>query len=253
MARVGVQISSVRKYLQTPEDVLESFRKVSKIGYRTIQIQWISSDVPAGFINDALKETQLNCIGTQDYYDEVIPNLDEIIKMNDLWGGTYICVSGIPERFHSLQGCMSFAAELNKIAKQLEHAGKILIFHPRHQEFTRYDGQIALDILLENTEDNFQPLLDIYHIKKAGYDPAEWIYKVKGRMDMVHFKDMAEAADGKEVLMPVGQGILDWEDIFRACMQTGVKYCFAEQETSHKDPFECLEDSYKFITAHGIK
>lgn len=253
MTRIGVQISSVRKYLQTPEDVMESFRKVSKIGYKAIQIQWISSDVPAGFINEALKETQLNCIGTQDYYDEVTSNLDEIIKMNDLWGGTYICVSGIPERFHSFQGCMSFAAELTQIAKRLEEAGKILIFHPRHQEFMSYGGKVALEILLENTTDNCQVELDLYHVKKAGFDPVDWIYKVKGRMDLVHFKDMAVAPDGKEVLTPVGQGIIKWEDIFQACMQTGVRYCFAEQESWQKDPFECLKDSYDFITAHGIK
>lgn len=52
MLKLGVQISSVRKYLQTPEDVLESFRKVHKIGYNAVQIQWISPDVSNEFIND---------------------------------------------------------------------------------------------------------------------------------------------------------------------------------------------------------
>ena len=76
MTQVGIQISSVREYLQTPQDVLASFRKVSEIGYRIIQIQWISPDVPMDFIRDALEETQLYCVGTQDYYDLVVPHLD---------------------------------------------------------------------------------------------------------------------------------------------------------------------------------
>ncbi|MFW6270706.1 MAG: sugar phosphate isomerase/epimerase family protein [Bacillota bacterium] len=253
MTKLGIQISSVRKYLQTPEDVLESFRKMSIIGYKAIQIQWISPDVSMGFINDALKETKLNCIGTQDYYDRVIPNLDEIIKMNNLWGGTYICVSGIPERFQSFQGCMSLAAELNKITKRLEKEGKILCFHPRSQEFERYDGQIALDILLENTVDTFQVCLDVFHVQKAGYDPINWLKKLNGRVDLVHFKDMAANPSDKQDLTPIGQGTLNWEDIFKTCKQTGVKYGFAEQERWEKDPFKCFEESYKFITKYGIK
>jgi hypothetical protein len=31
--KIGIQISSVKKYLQTPADVLESFKKCAEIGY----------------------------------------------------------------------------------------------------------------------------------------------------------------------------------------------------------------------------
>jgi len=253
MTKLGIQISSVRKYLQTPEDVLESFRKVSKIGYKTIQIQWISPSVPVSFIDDALKETQLDCIGTQDYYDEVIGNLDEIIKMNNLWDGKYICVSGIPERYHSYEGCMSFTAELDQVTKRLASSGKILTFHPRCQDFMQFNGHNSVELLLENTSNDFQIVLDVYHIINAGLNPIDWVHKFKGRMDIIHFKDKIITSEGKEVLVPVGQGSTSWKDIFRACEQTGIKYAFAEQESWLKDPFECLEDSYKFITSHDIK
>lgn len=53
MTKLGIQISSVKDYLQTPEEVLESFRKVSDIGYETIQIQWINPEVPIEFIQAA--------------------------------------------------------------------------------------------------------------------------------------------------------------------------------------------------------
>lgn len=253
MTKLGIQISSVRKYLQTPEDVLESFRKVSKMGYDTIQIQWISPDVSMEFINDTLKETGMNCIGTQDTYDEVVPKLDEVIKMNDLWGGKYICVSGIPERYHSYEGCMEFIAELNDITKRLKDQGKILTFHPRIQDIMVFNGKNTLDLILENTSKDFQFTIDMYHLLKAGFDGPEWIRKVKGRMDLIHFKDYLINEKGEIVLMPVGQGVTNWKEIFDACIETGVEYAFAEQETAHKDHFECLEESYKYITANGIK
>ncbi len=253
MTRLGIQVSSVREYLQTPEDVLESFKKVSEIGYKIIQIQWISPQVPMEFIKDALEEEHLDCIGTQDYTDQVLTNLDDVIKMNELWGGSYICVSGIPERYHSSEGCIAFAAELREVAKRLKDIGKILTFHPRSQEYARYGDKIALDILLDNVVDNFQIVLDIYHVHKAGCDPVEWIHKLKGRMDSVHFKDKIILADKTEQLTPVGQGVLPWEAIFQACKDAGVRYAFAEQETWQKDPFECLKESYEYITAHGIR
>jgi len=252
MTRIGIQISSVRKYLQTPQDVLDSFRKVSASGYRFIQIQWIAPEVPAEFIHDALKETHLECIGTQDYFDVVVPQLDEVVAQNDLWGGQYVCVSGIPERYHSYEGCLAFARELDQLALRLEGQGKILNFHPRAADVLAFDGKNSLEVILEHTHAPFQYLLDVYHLVKAGFDAVDWIHRVQGRNDLIHFKDFRRNPDGSEVLVPVGQGCIDWEPIFRACIETGVKYAFAEQESWLKDPFECLGECYTYITGHGI-
>jgi sugar phosphate isomerase/epimerase len=250
LTNIGIQISSVRKYLQTPQDVLASFRKVSQIGYRFIQIQWISPAVPAEFIREALQETRLTCIGTQDYYVEVIPHLDEVIAMNDLWGSRNICVSGIPQPYQTFEGCLAFTKELNQYAARLESAGKLLSFHPRASDFFQFDGSNSFDIIRENTQIQF--VSDIYQIFKAGLDPVAWLYKVKGRNDLVHFKDGIRYPDGSETLMPVGQGDIAWEPVMQACIDTAVQYAFAEQESWQKDPFECLQESYEYIVRHGI-
>lgn len=253
MTKIGFQISSIKKYLQTPEDVLTSFKKVSAIGYKVIQIQWINPEIPVAFIHDALKETGLKCIGTQDHYDVVVAHLDEVIAMNDLWGGTYITVSGIPERYHSYEGCLQFAEELDKLSQYLETKGKILNFHPRLSDIFHYEKQNSLEIIFENTRNECQFLLDIYQIIHGGLDPVEWIHKVEGRNDLIHFKDGMETEDGKQVLMPVGHGSISWEKIFTTTIETGVKYAFAEQETFEKEPFQCLQESYDYLVAHKIK
>lgn len=253
MTKLGIQISSVKAYLQTPEDVLASFRKVSEIGYKAIQIQWINPEVPMEFIHAALQETNLECIGTQDYYDVVIAHLEEVIDMNDLWGGTYITVSGLPERYQSYEGCLEYAKELNKLSEYLETRGKILNFHPRLMDVFQYGAKNSLEIIFENTRREFQLLLDIYHIIHAGLDPVEWINKVKGRNDLIHFKDGYEEPKGNHVLMPVGQGLTHWKPIFEATIETGVKYAFAEQETFQSEPFQCLKDSYDYLVANDFK
>jgi hypothetical protein len=136
---------------KTPEDVLASFRQVSAIGYRIIQIQWISPDVPIDFIRDALKETQLYCVGTQDFYDLVVPDLDQVIKMNDLWGGTYICVSGIPEHCRSYAGCLEFAKELDRLSASLEKKGKIFSIDtpPPYVNTPIHIGQATTYVLMD--------------------------------------------------------------------------------------------------------
>jgi len=246
--KVGIQISSVSKYLNNEHNVKESFSKVKEMGYDEIQIQWVSPDVSSEYIKNVLDETKLNCVGTQDYYDEVAPKLDKIIKQNELWGGQYICVSRIPERYHSLDGCISLASEINKLIERTENAGKTLAFHPIYSDYAKYDEKILLEVLLENCSSKLQVCLDAFHVMKAGYDPADWVKKLKGRIPLIHFKDMAISKDGNEILVPVGQGILNWDNIFSACIETGVEYCFAEQEQWQKDPFECLSESYDFIT-----
>ena len=245
--KVGIQISSVRKYLENERDVLTSFKKFNEIGCRYVQVQWISPNVSSEFIKNALIETNLQCVGTQDYCDEVMPNLHNIIKMNELWGGSDICVSRIPDRYHSLDGCMYLASEINKAIKFTQDKGKTFSFHPIWSDYKELNGKPLIEILLENVSDEMQIVLDVYHANKAGYEPAKLINKWSGRINFIHFKDMKISDGGIEELTPVGQGLIEWGGIIKACIKTDVKYCFAEQEQWQKDPFECLKDSYDFI------
>jgi len=244
--KVGVQISSVSRYLDNERNVKESFSKVKKIGYDEIQIQWVSPDVSPEFIKSVLDEIQMNCVGTQDYYDVVAPKFVEILKMNELWGGQYICVSRIPDRYRSADNCVSLASEINKLIERAENSGKTLAFHPIYSDYDKFDGKPLIEILFENCSDKLQICLDVYHVMKSGYNPADWIKKFHGRIPMVHFKDMAISGEN-EILVPVGQGLLNWDSIFTACLETDIEYCFAEQEQWQKDPFECLGESYGFI------
>jgi sugar phosphate isomerase/epimerase len=252
MTKIGVQISSVKKYLQTPEDVMESFKKCAEIGYKYIQIQWINPEVPMEAIHDALKESGLISMGTQDSYSNVIPRLDEIIRMNKLWGSRHVCIGGmgIEERFLTEEGCLGLAKEFNGIAAKLREHGMLLVFHPLASNFRKYGKKTSIDIIMENTDQDIQIGLDVFHIKAAGYDTVSWIHKVKGRMDLLHFKDFYIASSAKPTLTPVGSGMIEWDEIFEACRETAVPYCFAEQEDWEKDAFECLADSYKFIKSH---
>lgn len=82
----------------------------------------------------------------------------------------------------------------------------------------------------------------------AGIDRmAEMLERYAGRVTMVHFKEGKILPDGREVLVPAGQGDIDWTGVKNACLSTGVSYAFAEQEKWDRDPYICLKEALSFI------
>ena len=97
--------------------------------------------------------------------------------------------------------------------------------------------------------------LDVYWIQSGGGDPVEWIKKVQGRMDVVHFKEMVGClpTNGSMTKMaPVGEGNFDWRKIMQACDDTGVKFAFIEQDNAvDTDPLGCMRTSLENLTKLG--
>lgn len=253
MTIAGIQVSSLKAYLQTPEDMYETFRRLSEMGCKTVQLQWINPGISNEVIANALKETGLYSVSTQDYYEEVTTHLEKTLRLNDLCDSTHVCVSGIPTKYRSYEGCLAFAHKLNSLSEQLEKDGKVLSFHPRSQEFDLFDGIPGMEILMEHTRKEVCLGLDLYHVRKAGLDAAEWIKKYAGRIDFVHFKDCVHLSDGSEKLVPVGQGDTDWAPVVRACLEADIPWAFAEQERWDKDAFICMKESFEWLLQQGFR
>ena len=252
MITAGAQVSSLQAYLQTPQQMEETFCRLGEMGYRIVQILWVNPEIPPETIAEALKKAGLISVSTQDYYSAVIEHLEDTLRLHDLCGSRNVCISGIPYEFFSEDGCMAFAEKLTAFAAQMEAQNKVASFHPRAQEYRRFGDKTAVDILMENTPDSFQLGLDLYHLIKAGLDPDEWMHRYQGRIEFVHFKDCCHDSSGKELLVPLGQGEIDWASSIRACKETGVKWAFAEQERWQKDAFQCMAESLAFLKENGI-
>lgn len=54
---IGYQLSSVTPYLQDVNSMREAFQKIAAIGYRDVQLQGASLDIPDEEIARALKKT----------------------------------------------------------------------------------------------------------------------------------------------------------------------------------------------------
>ena len=243
--REGIQISSLKPYLQTEEDVKATIARVARMGYRYTQLQWFSFDVPVETIARALSENGMVSIGTQEKYDECAKRFDYFIALNRACGSKEICMSGIPARYEGAEGIRQYVSDTRKYVERAEKEGMTVSFHALASDFRAVDGVPAAEAFL-NALPGVAIVADTNQLLRAGVDPAAWILKYAGRVVSVHFKDMEAPVAGAK-LKPVGQGVTDFPPIAKACREAGVRYVLAEQESWEKDAFLCMEESLAYI------
>ena len=246
---IGIQLSSVRALMQTKADMRASLRRFAETGFCAVQLQWHSPDIGAEEVAGALRDTGMYAVSVQDYTEQILQNPAYYLRLADACGFTDICVSGIPAGELSKDGIRRFAARLAPLLAQLRSEGRTLSFHPRWQELSDVDGKPALAWLLAESDASLRVLPDMNHVVRAGLEPLSFLRSLAGRADMLHCKDMTDAAREKSHLTPVGQGCIDWPPILAAAQEAGIRYAFAEQESWDGDPFDALAQSYRYLRA----
>lgn len=238
---LGIQVSSLKPLLNTPEQVDQVFARMAQMGCRWVQLQWIDPAVSPEDIAAALNRHGLRSVSVQDFCTSIRENHEYYVNLNQRTGGRWLCVSRIPEECKSPQGLAEFARELEALNDKLSPLGQQVCFHPVSADFQAVPGLDAVEVLLEKLP--WMPLcLDLYHLNRCCGDMPGYIRRHAGRICMVHFKD---SRDGR--LVPAGQGDTPWEGFAHACRDAGVEYAFVEQETWDGDPFQCLQEALDWL------
>jgi len=211
------------------------------MGCEYVQLQWINPGVSIAHIARCLDQTGIKSVSVQDFYEVIRQNPQYYIELNRRTGGVWMCVSRIPERLKSREGLAEFVRELGEFQKELDKYGQKLCFHPVSGDFASFDGIEPVEWLLEAMPE-LAIASDLYHLNRCR-DMISWLKKYPGRVCMVHFKDENEKGD----LVPPGQGIVNWDGVADVCREIGVEYAFAEQERWEGDPFQRLQEGYRWL------
>lgn len=238
---LGIQVSSLKPLLNTPEQVDQVFARMAQMGCRWVQLQWIDLAVSPEDIAAALNRHGLRSVSVQDFCTSIRETLEYYVNLNQRTGGRWLCVSRIPEEYKSPQGLAAFAREMEALNEKISPLGQQVCFHPVSADFQAVPGLDAVEVLLEKLP--WMPLcLDLYHLNRCCGDMPGYIRRHAGRICMVHFKD---SRDGH--LVPAGQGDTPWEGVAQACRDAGVEYAFVEQETWDGDPLQCLQEALGWL------
>ncbi|MGE5419054.1 MAG: TIM barrel protein [Chloroflexota bacterium] len=255
---IGLQLYTIRDFMNTKEDVLSSLKKLSEIGYKNLELAGYADGKFYGFDPMEFKKI-VNDLGMEVLSShtsvESASQVGDAKKVGDdhaAVGAKYAIQPWVNPPDRTLDFYKRMVEQMNEAGKTMKSVGIKFGYHNHNFEFTNLEGKIPyFDIIMPGTDKEFVTMeLDLFWTTKAGQDPVEIFKKYPGRFELLHCKDMYTKQDpffdtvGVTDFAPVGEGVLDFKRIFEAKKTAGVKWYVVEQDlTKDGKPFEAVQAS----------
>ncbi len=240
---LGLQLYTLRDLLK--DDFKGTIEKVAKIGYSAVEFAGYGG-LPAEEVKKLLDDLGLVCCGTHEGWNGLTADvIDKTIAFNRAIGNPYIICPSMPGEFREkgTEGIKAFSDEMNKAGEQVKQAGMQLCYHNHDFEFKQIENKTLYDLLLERTDAKLVKMeLDTYWVKFAGLNPIDWIKKLKGRLPLLHMKDMTKTEP--VTFAPVGLGSMDIKGIVKAGRKVAVEWFVVEQDRCQGPALEAVSFSY---------
>ncbi|MBQ8526403.1 MAG: sugar phosphate isomerase/epimerase [Clostridia bacterium] len=254
--KLGVQIFTVREFLQTEDDIKRSFEKLSQIGYREIQTAGMYDFTTPEFFAQAAKDNGLTIVGTHVPMPKIEADIDAMIAMHKTYGTSNMGIGSMPGLFSeevSLSYVKDFISRFNSCAEKIKEHGMKLTYHNHHFEFLKLDGKFIMDYLIDEFDkDAISFVLDTYWLQCGGVSILEYMNKCAGRVDILHLKDYKVRFKQEQIYTEVGNGNINFADVIDTAEKIGVKHYVVEQDFCPGDPFESLKMSYDNLKNSGL-
>lgn len=262
---IALQLYSVRDDMEA--DFAGTLKKVKSFGYDGVEF--------AGLFGHTAEEVKKMCadagvtpISAHVPYDELKKG-DETFKTYSDIGCKYIVIPWIDgEYLAGGEKNAEFYENVKKFGELANKYGMKLCYHNHDFEFEKVDGEYKLDLLYKAVSpDLLSTQLDTCWVNVGGENPADYIRKYAGRLEIVHLKDFAgtkggnmyalignddskkEAAAGSFEFRPLGSGLQDFPSILEASKEVGAHWVVVEQDepSMGKSRMECAEMSINYL------
>ena len=233
---------------QMEKDYAGTVEKVAAMGYEGIEIGGFGPFTTAEW-QALLRKTGLKLVNNHFQISLLEESLSHALEFNLALGNANIAIPNLPEeRRKDGKDFETVAPILTRIGRTSRQKGARLHYHNHSNEFRRFGGKYALDILRENTEPGavwFE--LDTYWIQYGGEDPVTCMKRFSGRSVLLHFKDML--ADKDRSFAEVGKGILDFPAIVKTGADMGAEWFIVEQDICAGSSLESARISLENLRA----
>ncbi|MDR3269186.1 MAG: sugar phosphate isomerase/epimerase [Tannerella sp.] len=254
--RIGIQLYSIKDSL--PNDFRGSLQKLADIGYTRVEAYGFDSRL---FLGKSLKEVQnvLDGMGMQlsgTHCGTGLLPADTQAEEWDYWrrsigemqaaGGRHLVQSFLPAA-KTVDELKRVAEQYNKIGDLCKRGGVKFGYHNHHAEFKVVEGEVILDVLLQNTDPKlvfFQ--LDLGHAVNGGGDILSCLQKYPKRFLSWHASDFKKGQGYTEV----GKGDVPYDELFKLAKSYGLEDLTVEQETDG-DVYASCKIDYDYLAKYS--
>lgn len=257
-SNIALQLYTIRDFMNTPEDVKASLKKLSEIGYKQLELAGYANGQFYGFAPAEFKK-MVNDLGMEILSShtsvESASQVGDAQKVGDdhaAVGAKYAIQPWVNPPDRTLDFYKNMVEQMNEAGRTMKSSGIKFGYHNHNFEFMNIEGTVPyFDIILNGTDKDLVTMeLDLFWTTKAGQDPVEIFKKYPGRFELFHCKDMYTQQDpffdtvGVEDFAPVGAGVLDFARIFAERETAGVKWFVVEQDlVKDGNHFEAVQTS----------
>ena len=257
---IGLQLYTVRDAMG--KDPLATLAKVAQIGYTSVEGATYTGNekfygMSAPDFKKALKQNGLVIpsshyrLGEEKTKGEIVSGTllhdwDKAVDDAAEVGIKYmVCAYLSDVERGGLDHYKYVADQLNIAGERCKRSGIQLCYHNHDFEFVKQGDTYPYDVLMATDKDLVKMEMDIYWVTKAGQDPIALFNKYPGRFPLWHVKDMDNTP--AKNFTEVGNGVIDFKEIFKHKNKAGMKYFFVEQDKCPGSPFDSITKSIDYI------
>ena len=243
---IGTQSWPMRQMIAA--DFPGTLKQLAAIGYQRIEMCSPAGYVKYGFgslqnlkgaeMKRIIDDSGLACESCHFGRDELTNRLDERIAFAQDLGLKQMILAtfGIPK---TLDEWRKSAEWLNGVGEKVKSAGIQMGYHNHDFEFKKFGDVLVYDELMKTFDPRVIKMQFQVAVIALGYDAADYLTKYAGRFISMHCADWSPT---EKKVVPLGQGIVNWQKVFTAAKTGGIKNYFVEV-----DNFEQTKASYPFV------
>lgn len=268
MKKFGLQLYSVRDKMQENEQgVRDAFKELGKMGYTVAQTAGTYDFIAPEKFAQYAHEAGIEICGTHYDWNRIRNDVEGTVAYHKALGTTNVGIGGMPgDARGSVEALHAFIDEFNACAQKYAKYGMKLTYHNHSFEFKKLDdGRTLFDHLVDGFDPvNVSFVLDVYWLQHGGADIRETIERLKGRVDILHIKDMeachhyvipgTEYAVDIPFITEIGAGNINFKSIIPLAEACGVKYFVVEDDRAvDVGSYDAVRRSADYIKANLIE